>query len=90
MARKSRKTIEVPIFDNTPTMTAYNTAAYIRLSVEDNKKKGDSVETQKAILENFISLAPDIKLHDFYIDNGISGSTFERRAFNTNLHSKRN
>ena len=81
MARKSRKTIDAPIIDNAPTMTAYNAAAYIRLSVEDNKKKGDSVETQKAILENFISLAPDIKLHDFYIDNGISGSTFERKAF---------
>jgi len=32
-------------------------------------------------LENFIALAPEIKLHDFYIDNGISGSTFERSAF---------
>ena len=81
MARKSRKNVETCIADVAPTIKAYNTAAYIRLSVEDNKKKGDSVETQKAILENFISLAPEIKLHGFYIDNGISGSTFEREAF---------
>jgi DNA invertase Pin-like site-specific DNA recombinase len=81
MARKSRKNAEANIADVAPTIKAYNTAAYIRLSVEDNKKKGDSVETQKAILENFISLAPEIKLHGFYIDNGISGSTFEREAF---------
>ena len=81
MARKSRKNVESEIADVSPVMKVYNTAAYIRLSVEDNKKKGDSVETQKAILENFISLAPEIKLHGFYIDNGISGSTFEREAF---------
>ena len=81
MARKSRKNAVDPIAEIIPVAKVYNAAAYIRLSVEDNKKKGDSVETQKAILENFIALAPEIKLHDFYIDNGISGSTFEREAF---------
>ena len=84
MARKSRKNLDVltaPTIELTPTATVYNAAGYIRLSVEDNKKKGESVETQKTILENFITLAPDMKLHDFYIDNGISGTTFERPAF---------
>jgi hypothetical protein len=45
----------------------YNAAAYVRLSVEDNKKRGDSLETQKAILQNYIDFAPDIQLHDFYV-----------------------
>jgi len=81
MARKSRKNTETAIVEAATVSNIYNAAAYIRLSVEDNKKKGDSLETQKAILENFIALAPEIKLHDFYIDNGISGSTFEREAF---------
>jgi DNA invertase Pin-like site-specific DNA recombinase len=81
MARKSRKTAETFATETAHVSNVYNAAAYIRLSVEDNKKKGDSVETQKAILENYIALAPEIKLHGFYIDNGISGSTFEREAF---------
>ena len=85
MARKSRKNAVDPITEVTSLLKVYNAAAYIRLSVEDNKKKGDSVETQKAILENFIAFAPEIKLHDFYIDNGISGSTFEREAFKSML-----
>ena len=92
MARKSRK--DAHIAENAATAAAYGAAykaaAYIRLSVEDNKKKGDSIETQKAILENFISLAPDMELHGFYIDNGISGSTFERKAFKKMLADAEN
>jgi len=90
MARTSRKNIDTPTIVTAPSMTVYNAAAYIRLSVEDNKKKGDSVETQKTILENFISLASEIKLHDFYIDNGVSGTTFEREAFKKMLADAEN
>ncbi|MDR2022930.1 MAG: recombinase family protein [Hungatella sp.] len=80
MARKSRKNIEAatPVVYEAPT---YNTAGYIRLSVEDKRKKGDSIETQKSIVENFIALQADMKFHDFYIDNGTTGTTFDRPAF---------
>ena len=81
MARKSRKNLEVTTAETISTATVYNAAGYVRLSVEDNKKKGDSVDTQKAILQSYIALTPEIKLHDFYIDNGTSGTTFERPAF---------
>ena len=81
MARKSRKNIETATNETVSQSIVYNAAGYIRLSVEDNKKRGDSVDTQKSILQNFITLNPDIKLHDFYIDNGTSGSTFTRPAF---------
>ena len=81
MARKSRKHLEATMPETVNTSATYKAAGYIRLSVEDNKKRGDSVETQKAILQNHIALMPEIKLHDFYIDNGTSGTTFERPAF---------
>jgi DNA invertase Pin-like site-specific DNA recombinase len=91
MARTSRKNLDMATKAvAAPSITIYNAAGYIRLSVEDNKKKGDSVETQKAILQNHIALMPDIKLHDFYIDNGISGSTFERPAFKKMLADAEN
>lgn len=91
MARKSRKHLDMAALSptvNTPNV--YKAAGYVRLSVEDNKKKGDSVDTQKAILQNFIDFAPDIELHDFYIDNGVSGSTFERPMFKKMLADAEN
>ena len=81
MARKSRKNIDMAAIESVNSTPLYNAAGYIRLSVEDSKKKGDSVDTQKAILENIAALSADIELCDFYIDNGTTGLTFERPAF---------
>ena len=81
MARKSRKSIDTATTESINAHITFNAAGYVRLSVEDNKKRGDSVETQKSILENFIALNPDIKLRDFYIDNGTPGTNFVRPAF---------
>lgn len=66
MARKSRKNISAAKENNTAKI--YNTALYIRLSVEDNKKCGNSIETQRDILENFAALNTDIKVIDIYIE----------------------
>ena len=71
---------------------AYNTAftpsvewkagLYIRLSREDGDKlESESVATQKAILERFITEHPAINLYDYYIDDGWSGTDFERPEF---------
>lgn len=80
MARKSRKNIEST--QNTAfEMPLYNVAAYIRLSVEDNRNKGDSIDTQRGILQNYIAVTPELKLHETYIDNGAKGTNFERPAF---------
>jgi len=80
MARKSRKSIPVdPVGQG--EANDYCAAAYVRLSGEDVNRKGDSIETQKAIIESYGMCAPDITIHDFYVDNGATGTTFERRAF---------
>lgn len=79
MARKSRKgTLETPAPRG---MKLWRAALYIRLSVEFNGKRGDSLETQREIMEAYLALYPDIEIADVYIDNGISGRTFERDAF---------
>ena len=80
MARKSRKnldSIQVEIFD-TPI---YQTALYIRLSVEENRKNGTSIDTQKSILENYVLLNSELKIFDYYIDDGNTGTNFERKGF---------
>lgn len=80
MARKSRKNM-VETVEPICQFVVYNTAIYIRLSVEDNKKRGNSIETQQYIIENFIALHPEFKTYATYIDNGTTGTNFDRPEF---------
>ena len=81
MARKSRKNKETFLLSQTPHMKVWWAGLYIRLSVEDNGSRGDSLETQQQIMEAHLALCPDIEVVEVYTDNGISGQTFERPAF---------
>ena len=85
MARKSRKNQEQQVAKPYHAVL-FHVAMYIRLSVEDKKKRGNSIESQKSIIENHIALNPDFKLFDVYIDNGTSGTTFERDEFKRMLN----
>lgn len=82
MARKSRK--------NTVTGTVLpilvpelqdqiNTGVYARLSVE--KDEDTSIHTQVMMLHNYVAGHPEFKLVDTYIDNGYTGTNFERPDF---------
>ena len=57
------------------------TALYIRLSVEDNKKRGHSIENQKLVLENFLAGRPEFVVCNTYVDNGATGTNFHRPGF---------
>jgi len=81
MARKSRKQSPSMPEAQIASRVIYNAGAYVRLSALDRKKKGDSIETQQAIISAFIDQHPDLDLRETYIDNGTSGMTFERDAF---------
>ena len=81
MARKSRKNVVVVESSKRSAMKVWRAALYVRLSVEFNSKKGDSLETQQQIMEAYIALRPDIEIAEVYTDNGVSGRTFEREAF---------
>lgn len=79
MARKSRKNqTAVPVCD---TSLYIRTALYIRLSVEDNKKRGHSIENQKLVLENFLAGRPEFVVYNTYVDNGATGTNFHRPGF---------
>ena len=56
-------------------------AIYVRLSVEDSHTHSASIETQQMIIAQFLERNPDIQVYDTYIDNGTSGTTFQRPAF---------
>lgn len=56
--------------------------AYIRLSKEDgDKAESDSVANQKKLIQDYIRREEDLILHDLYIDDGFSGTDFDRPGF---------
>ena len=57
----------------------WKTALYVRLSIEDNGKKGgDSAENQLVFLKNYAEQHEWMKIVESYIDNGQTGTDFER------------
>ena len=63
-------------------MQKFKTAGYIRLSKEDKiKDKSNSVTNQKLIITSFVEKNEDLELIDFYIDDGYSGTTFDRPEY---------
>jgi DNA invertase Pin-like site-specific DNA recombinase len=97
MARKSRKNINaVPVIgmgvadqnmvlkqaEEFPEDNRLATAAYIRLSVENNgHETDDSIQTQIALVESYIQENEELVLKETYIDNGFSGTKFDRPEF---------
>ena len=82
MARKSRKEAQQQSApEMQETSTAWRAAIYVRLSVEDSRTRTLSIETQQLIISRFLEQNPEISVYDTYIDNGVSGRTFHRPAF---------
>ncbi|MBR6654122.1 MAG: recombinase family protein [Oscillospiraceae bacterium] len=60
----------------------WKAALYIRLSREDgDKAESNSITSQREILKEYLKLHPDIEIYDFYVDDGWSGTNFDRPDF---------
>lgn len=60
----------------------YKVGMYIRLSREDgDDKESESVENQRDIITNFIESKEDLELVDEYVDDGYTGTNFDRPGF---------
>ncbi|MFI3214635.1 MAG: recombinase family protein [Eubacteriales bacterium] len=79
MARKSRKGLITT--SEQVVEKKYRVAAYVRLSLADNGKRGDSIEIQKSIILEYIENHPDLELSSVYCDNGATGTNFNRNGF---------
>lgn len=64
-----------------PAAGLLRVAAYIRVSTDAQAKKGDSIDEQKDTLTEYIKHRDNTILHDFYIDDGISGQKLKRGDF---------
>ncbi len=76
MARVSRKHRQQP-----PSSARYTVGIYARLSIEDNKT-GGSIENQISIIKNYLEHHNELTYKKTYMDNGFSGTHFNRVAFN--------
>ncbi len=64
------------------TATSYDTGLYLRLSREDGDKlESDSIQNQRKLIENFIGKTKGFKIIKEYVDDGYSGTNFDRPRF---------
>ena len=80
MARKSRKDLQTQNKCPQPEIL-YDTAIYARLSIEDNGIEGDSIENQIEMIENYIRGHQELRVVHTFVDNGETGTNFERPGF---------
>ena len=67
---------------NTILNSVYTADAYFRLSKEDGDKvESDSIINQKALVREFLKTHPEIQVYKEKVDDGYTGVSFERPAF---------
>ena len=73
-------------------MQRFNVAAYLRLSKEEfsNEKESNSITNQKLIIDNYLKEHKEYLLVDYYIDDGYSGTSFNRPEFQRMLEDIKN
>ena len=70
------------MFFSNVTNNNFKIAIYIRLSREDgDKQESESIGNQRDIIMRYIK-ENNLQFIDEYIDDGISGTTFDRPGFN--------
>lgn len=63
-------------------LNLFNVAIYIRLSREDgDKEESYSVGNQRKLLTEYVSKQTDFILYDVYVDDGYTGTNFNRPGF---------
>ena len=74
-----------------PKQTEYKVGMYLRLS-RDDERVGESlsIENQRTILTKYIEEQHGWTLYDEYVDDGISGTTFERPGVQRLLDDAKN
>ena len=80
--------------ENIVSKKIWSVALYIRLSQEDadngtDKQESNSVTSQKTLLNEFIEEHDDLIVYDTYIDDGFTGTDFNRPSFKRLLEDMR-
>ena len=82
MARKSRTQPKQSPDTLNVLSKVYKTAIYVRLSAEkDETRDRKTLINQRNLIKNFVDQQMDMEIHDIYMDDEISGTTFDRPEF---------
>ena len=66
----------------------YRCAAYLRLSRSDgDQQESNSIKNQRALLNDYLGKHPELHKVDEYVDDGYSGTNFERPDFKRMMKS---
>jgi DNA invertase Pin-like site-specific DNA recombinase len=90
MARVSRKKQNTTSAAKQEAVRLYNVAFYARLSVENNGKDSDSIESQLALLDEYVAARPFLIKVATFIDNGYTGTDFLRPEFTRMMEAVKN
>lgn len=61
---------------------ALNNAAYDKTAAGGiSKTESNSISSQRELIRSFLNAQPDMELYDSYVDDGFSGSNFDRPEF---------
>ena len=64
-------------------MQKWRVGIYLRLSNDDGyNKESNSISNQKSLIKYFLNSNKDLKAVDYYIDDGFTGTDFNRPGFN--------
>ncbi len=68
--------------NGTISAQVWNACGYVRLSKEDgDKEESNSVTGQKDLIRDYLSRHPELRERDMKVDDGFTGSNFERPGF---------
>ena len=68
----------------------WNTCGYVRLSREDgDKEESNSVTGQKDLIRDYLSRHPELRECDMKVDDGFTGSNFQRPGFQAMMEEVR-
>ena len=82
MARKSRTQPKQSTDTLKVLSKVYKTAIYVRLSAEkDETRDRNTLINQRNLIKNFVDQQIDMEIYDIYMDDEISGTTFDRPEF---------
>ena len=69
----------------------YKVGIYLRISNDDGDKgESNSIASQRSIIENFVDKHKDMVIHKEYVDDGYTGTNFERPGFGQLLRDVEN
>lgn len=77
-AKRRQQATEIQIPAAEQFTVIHKTAIYARLSREDNLNQSDSIENQLSLLHDYVGNRPYLQLVGTYIDNGYTGTDFDR------------